>query len=151
MLAEQSMLGDLVQHGMGYKKHATTVPPPDNKEMPSAAAASSGVKKNGGGGSKSSSSSATGQPSAVAAAGNQSTGGLTVRSRKKKKKYAESESDWSDDEVLLPVNRGGSGNSVTFNFDADPVSQFFMVMIELYYLFIRKEFKNSVNMSDLGF
>ena len=53
MLAEQSMLGDLVQHGMGYKKYATTVPPPDNKETPSAAAASSGVKKNGGGGSKS--------------------------------------------------------------------------------------------------
>lgn len=123
MLAEQNLLGDLVQHGMGYKRlaaavNATTQGSSGDKEPATTAASSStsansSVKKNGG--SKSSSAvigqqppSTSGQPQvgggqSSAAAASQP---LRGRKKKKKKKYEESESDWSDEDALVPVAKG---------------------------------------------
>ena len=104
MLAEQNLLGDLVQHGMGYKKQQ---PPADSSSSskdppPSGASMSTSLKKNGGGANKTAIAAGSEQPGAAAAF----AGHPSARSRKKKKKYAESESDWSDDDILLPVARG---------------------------------------------
>jgi hypothetical protein len=108
MLAEQNLLGDLVQHGLGSKRLAAA-----DREASTVAATAGGsgnMKKHSGGVSKNTSTQAITLPNQPGSSSGGSAGAVShpVRNRKKKKKkYKESESDWSDEEALVPVNRGG--------------------------------------------
>jgi hypothetical protein len=108
MLAEQNLLGDLVQHGLGSKRLAAADREASTVAAASATASGSGnmKKHNSGGISKNTSAHAITLPNQPGGSG--SSVSQPVRNRKKKKKkYEESESDWSDEEALVPVNRGG--------------------------------------------
>jgi hypothetical protein len=108
MLAEQNLLGDLVQHGLGSKRLAAA----DREASAAAATAttsgSGNMKKHSSGGSKNTSTQAITLPNQPGSSSGSLAASQPVRNRKKKKKkYEESESDWSDEEALVPVNRGG--------------------------------------------
>jgi hypothetical protein len=108
MLAEQNLLGDLVQHGLGSKRLAAA-----DREASTLAAATSAtggnLKKHSGGVSKNSSTQAITLPNQPGSSGGSAAAASQpVRNRKKKKKkFEESDSDWSDEEALVPVIRGG--------------------------------------------
>jgi hypothetical protein len=109
MLAEQNLLGDLVQHGLGSKRLAAADREASVAAASATASGSGNIKKHSSGGSKITSTPAVTLPSQPgSSSGSAVAAAHPVRNRKKKKKkYEESESDWSDEEALVPVNRGG--------------------------------------------
>jgi hypothetical protein len=109
MLAEQNLLGDLVQHGLGSKRLAAADREASAAAASATASGSGNLKKHSGGVGKNTSTQAITIPSqAGSSSGSAVAVSQPVRNRKKKKKkYEESESDWSDEEALVPVNRGG--------------------------------------------
>jgi hypothetical protein len=108
MLAEQNLLGDLVQHGLGSKRLAAADREASTVAASVVASGSGNTKKHSGGIGKVSSTQAITLPSQPgSSSGSAVAAAHPVRNRKKKKKkYEESESDWSDEEALVPVNRG---------------------------------------------
>jgi hypothetical protein len=110
MLAEQNLLGDLVQHGLGSKRLAAADREASTAAASATASSSGNMKKHSGGGiSKNTSTQPITLPNQPgSSSGSAAAASQPVRNRKKKKKkYEESESDWSDEEALVPVNRGG--------------------------------------------
>jgi hypothetical protein len=109
MLAEQNLLGDLVQHGLGSKRLAAADREASTTAASATASGGGNLKKhNSGGGSKNTPTQAITLPNQPGSSGSSAAASQPVRNRKKKKKkYEESESDWSDEEALVPVNRGG--------------------------------------------
>jgi hypothetical protein len=106
MLAEQNLLGDLVQHGLGSKRLAAADREASTVAATATASGSGNMKKHSGAISKNTSTQAITLPSQAGSSGSSVSQPLRNR-KKKKKKYEESESDWSDEEALVPVNRGG--------------------------------------------
>ncbi len=135
MLAEQNLLGDLVQHGLGSKRLAAADREVSTVAASATASGSGNLKKHSVGGSKNSSTPAITLPSQPGGSGGSAAAvSQPVRNRKKKKKkYEESESDWSDEEALVPVNRGGLYRTVIrfrfcFIFDSNPDTDFAIIV-----------------------
>jgi hypothetical protein len=119
MLAEQNLLGDLVQHGLGSKRLAAADREASTAAASATASGSGYLKKHSVGGSKNTSAQAITLPNQPGSSSGSSAAAAAqpVRNRKKKKKkYEESESDWSDEEALVPVNRGGLYRLVRIRF-----------------------------------
>jgi hypothetical protein len=126
MLAEQNLLGDLVQHGLGSKRLAAADREASTAVASATTSSSGNLKKHSGGVSKNTSTPAITLPNQPGSSGSSAAASQPVRNRKKKKKkYEESESDWSDEEALVPVNRGGF---IRFAFVLFPVQRWYLLI-----------------------
>ncbi len=136
MLAEQNLLGDLVQHGLGSKRLAAADREASTVVASATAGGSGNLKKHSvGGSSKNTSTQAVTLPNQPGSSGGSAAAvSQPVRNRKKKKKkYEESESDWSDEEALVPVNRGGLYRTVIrirFGLIFDSDSDHFAIIVK---------------------